>query len=119
MGKKLPNYLRVYRQKTGLSQQDMAYLVGSRIGGVKVCRYERRQREPNLKNAIAFEIVLGTAMRELFAGTFDEVRKRIERRADVLVHKLRRSGPGCLIIENTPLLRESHDKQFGSKKMPL
>src|SRR5438067_854077 len=106
MAKRLPNYLRAYRRRTGLSQLDMAFLMGCHLSGAMVCRYERRQHEPNLRNAIAFEIIFGKSLRKLIAGTYEDVQRQIRRKADVLLHKLNRSENGISVIERTPFLQK-------------
>ena len=44
----LENYLRTYRKRSNLSQDEVAFLLGCR-GGTKVSRYERHARKPNLE----------------------------------------------------------------------
>ena len=83
----LPNYLRMHRKRMGLSQKDVAYLLGCR-SGAKVSRYERFAREPTLRTAIACEAVFNTPIRKLFAGVYEEVERAVERRARVLARRL-------------------------------
>ena len=87
MAKRLHNYLRTYRKRAGLSQDEMAFLLGCRHG-TKVSRYERNNRQPGLKAALAFEAVLREPVRELYAGLFEKVEAVIIRRARVLARKL-------------------------------
>ena len=83
----LQNYLRMYRKRSGLTQEDVAYLLGSRDGG-KICRYERLTREPTLEAALGYEAIFNVPVRELFAGVFAEVEKRVIRRIGHLGRKL-------------------------------
>lgn len=87
MPHRLPNYLRMHRKRMGLSQQDVAFLLGCR-SGAKVSRYERFQREPTLRTAIACEVLFHTPVRELFAGVYAEVERVVERRARGLARRL-------------------------------
>ncbi len=64
----LPNYLRTYRKKAGLTQQDFAFLLGI-SNGAQVSRYEKGHHLPPLRTALTCEAVLGTPVSELFAGT--------------------------------------------------
>src|SRR5258708_38807061 len=50
----LHNYLRAHRKRLGLSQDEVAYLLGAE-SGAKVCRYERLVRGASLETALAFE----------------------------------------------------------------
>jgi len=87
MAKLLDNYLRTYRNRAGLSQDELAFLLGCQHG-TKVSRYERRSRQPSLEAAMAYEIALGTPVRELFAGMYEKVETVTLRRARVLARKL-------------------------------
>jgi transcriptional regulator with XRE-family HTH domain len=87
---KLPNYLKRYRKRAGLSQDDVAFLLGVH-SGAKVCRYERFVREPTLRTALAFAVIFGTPARELFGGLFQKVEKKILARARTLAGKVARS----------------------------
>jgi transcriptional regulator with XRE-family HTH domain len=93
----LPNYLRMARKRAGLSQADVAYLLGCQ-SGAKVSRYERFARRPTLETAIAFEVLFGTPVSDLFEGIADELRhetlkrvRRLERRL-----KARQSDPALV-----------------------
>ena len=90
MSKKIHNYLRTYRKRSSLSQDEVAYLLGCQ-SGTKVSRYERSARKPNLETILAYAVVFGAPGRELFAGTFEKVEKKISNRAQLLTRKLSRA----------------------------
>lgn len=83
----LPNYLRAHRKRLGLSQDDLAYLLGCR-SGTKVSRYERFRRQPNLTTVFAFEVIVGVPARKLFAGLYVAAERDVVRRAEVLLRQL-------------------------------
>src|SRR2546422_5660745 len=87
MAHRLPNYLRTHRKRAGLSQDEVAYLLGCR-SGAKVSRYERLARKPSLETAFAYEAVFKVPARELFAGVYEKVEAEIRKRARVLAGKL-------------------------------
>ena len=87
---KLKNYLRTYRKRAGLSQGEVAFLLGCE-DGTKVSRYERFSREPNFQTAIACEVLFGASSRELFAGVFQKVEKETKKRARLLVRRMSNS----------------------------
>ena len=87
MTTKLSNYLRMYRKRRGLSQSELAFLLGCR-SGAKVSRYERHARMPSLETVFAYEVIFGVPARELFAGTYQQAEHRIHERAKLLADKL-------------------------------
>jgi transcriptional regulator with XRE-family HTH domain len=84
---KLPHYLRTYRKRAGLSQDELAWLLGCQSGS-KVSRYESFSREPSLKTILAYEIVFRVPARELFGGIFDAVEMTTRRRVESLIKRL-------------------------------
>jgi transcriptional regulator with XRE-family HTH domain len=59
------NYLRSYRLRWGLSQGELAHLLGWKRPEV-VSRIEKKQRSPTLKLVIACFVLFGTPAAELF-----------------------------------------------------
>lgn len=83
----LESYLRTYRKRSGLSQDEVAFLLGA-ASGAKVSRYERRATQPKLETALAYEAVFKTPVRELFAGLYQKVEAEILERSQLLTEKL-------------------------------
>jgi transcriptional regulator with XRE-family HTH domain len=73
-------YLKPYRRRWGLTQKELAVLLGFQTGAV-VSRLERVQRHPTLETAYAVEIILGTPPAELFPGLYGRVRQEVIARA--------------------------------------
>src|SRR3989442_15585518 len=88
---KLENYLRTYRKRSGLSQREVAFLVGCR-NGAQVSRYEKRRRLPPLRTALTFEAAFGVPVSELFAGLREAAGKTVGERMLALRSKLE-TGP--------------------------
>jgi transcriptional regulator with XRE-family HTH domain len=63
--KKSVSYLRSYRLRWGLSQKQLAYLLGWPRSEV-ISRVEKKQRPPSLKLVIACFILFGAPAAELF-----------------------------------------------------
>jgi transcriptional regulator with XRE-family HTH domain len=76
---RLENYLRSYRKESGLSQQEVAFLLGC-DDGTLVSRYEKRRRLPPIETALACEEIFGVPLAELFAGMRQSVGKDIAKR---------------------------------------
>jgi transcriptional regulator with XRE-family HTH domain len=87
---KLANYIRAYRKKSGLSQREVAYLLGCDTGA-QVSRYERRKRMPPVQTALACQAVFGTPVADLFAGTYESAAKEVTRRAKKLGVQLQKN----------------------------
>jgi transcriptional regulator with XRE-family HTH domain len=101
--RRLPNYLRTFRKRTGLSQEEVAFLLGCQSGN-KASRYERRTRKPNLETILAYELVFGAPARELFAGIFDDVADATLKRAQALAEKLKQNRANLLIAQKLETL---------------
>jgi transcriptional regulator with XRE-family HTH domain len=80
----------MYRRKSGLSQQEVAFLLGCQ-NSAKVSRYERRTRRPRLETVFACEIIFGIQASELFAGILERARRSVRRRAKRLVARMAKS----------------------------
>src|SRR5438094_361491 len=87
---KLENYLRTYRKRSGLTQRDVAFLVGCR-NGAQVSRYEKRRRLPPLRTALAFEAAFGIPVSVLFAGLREVAGRAVGERLGALKSKLETS----------------------------
>ena len=85
----LSNYLLMHRKRLTLSQEEVGFLIGAKGSskGSTVSREEQFRREPSLQNAIAYEVIYGKPIRELFAGLYEEVEQNIAKRAKVLSYQ--------------------------------
>src|SRR5437667_8625700 len=82
----LQNYLRANRKRLALSQDDVAFLLGTRSGG-KVCRYEHFVRLPSLETALAYEAIFRRSVSELFPGLYQKVERDVAERAIILAER--------------------------------
>jgi transcriptional regulator with XRE-family HTH domain len=83
---KLRTYLRSERRRSGLTQTDIARLLGG-AWKQRVSKYERGLVPP-LEVAIAYEAVLGRPVAELFGGIHEEIAFTVRRRARELLKNL-------------------------------
>jgi transcriptional regulator with XRE-family HTH domain len=88
----LPNHLRAHRKRSGLSQDEVAFLLGAH-SGAKVCRYERFIREPSLQTALAYEAVFQRPASKLFPGLYRKIEREVAARAEALAHRTGRRRP--------------------------
>lgn len=77
----------MHRKRSGLSQDDLASLLGGR-SGAKISGYERFRRCPTLETAFAFEAVFGVPANQLFPGVSERIHHDVARRRDALISRL-------------------------------
>lgn len=104
-GNSLPNYLRSFRKRTGLSQPDIAYLLGGHDGG-PVSRYENFHITPSLKAALAFVILFRATEQELFKGDYQKIERTIFVRAKRLHDRIAKEPPTSLTARKLTALKE-------------
>ena len=73
--------------------------------GIKVSRYERFARKPSLETLFAYEVVFGAPARELFAGAYQKVEKKISKRAQLLAWKVNRATPTPMATRKLQILK--------------
>lgn len=112
--KKLPNYLRGLRKATGLSQKELAFLLGANTSG-GVSRYERYVRTPTLLTALMLEAALGAPCRELFSGVYATAQETVARHARQLLK--RSAGQSASRIAQTAMLKAIAG--FGNPTEPI
>jgi len=83
----LPNYLRAHRKRSGLSQDDIAYLLGHRTAA-HLSRFERFRRSPGFRLALALWVIFQLPPHELFRGEYHKVERVIRQRAKRLATRL-------------------------------
>ena len=88
--KRLAVYLRAYRRRWGLSQRELAILIGLN-SRTMISRIERQKRRPSLSTVIACRILFGTKATELFPGVFGEVEEAVLLRVQALYDDLQGS----------------------------
>lgn len=83
----LDNYVRTYRKRTALSQDDVAFLLGGEAG-TSVSRHETGGRLPTLEVALGYQVILGAPVGDLFAGILHGVEANVRTRAEELLTRL-------------------------------
>ena len=80
------SYIRSYRRKARLSQEDVAFLLGG-TSGTSVSRHERGRRAPTVETALAYEVILGKPIGELYRRFLVSLRQDIRKRAEQLLQR--------------------------------
>ena len=76
----LSNYLKMFRKRSGLSQKELARLLGCSSGS-KVSRYETGKRRPSFETLLAYQIAFRVGLDALFEGEHQRVRDSVHKRA--------------------------------------
>lgn len=87
MHKKIPTYMRTHRRRWGLTQKELAHLLGVK-SGTQVSRYERLVRKPKLLVVFACQVVFGELPHRVFPHLFSKVEEGVMRRAYKLYQSL-------------------------------
>jgi transcriptional regulator with XRE-family HTH domain len=115
---RLSNYLKTYRKQSGLSQREVAFLLGWKHGE-QLARYEKRRRVPTLPIALACQALFEIPVTELFAGTNDSIVLEMEARIATLTAELEKKGgqgkDARLTIRKLSWLTARHGRIASSK----
>jgi transcriptional regulator with XRE-family HTH domain len=101
---RLPNYIRVCRKRLGLSQKEVAFLLGW-AGASQPSRYEHFCRRPSLRTALALAVIFRVSVYELFSGEFQKVESAICRQAERLETRLSTEAPDQRTARKLALLK--------------
>jgi DNA-binding XRE family transcriptional regulator len=88
MREHLGSYIRAHRKRTGLSQRELARVLGYDHGG-PVSRHERLRSLPPLLIAIGYSVVFRRPVSEIFAGLSETVELAVEERLSELALELK------------------------------
>jgi transcriptional regulator with XRE-family HTH domain len=80
MERRLANYLRTYRLHSGLTQPELARLLGIKSAS-HVSRLERGKREPTTPIIIACTVIFGGQVADIFPAIFAVIEEDVVRRA--------------------------------------
>ncbi|SRR6266404_5792024 len=106
MSEPLGNYIRAHRKKAGLSQRELAQLVGYCDQGV-ISKHEQLLTLPPLVVAIGYCVAFRIPIRTLFAGVHEAVEEMVERRVTELQQELQaRAGQSAVDAQKQRWLSE-------------
>lgn len=86
----LGNYLRSHRRKAGLSQRELAEIMGYETA-YTVSHHERSATIPALIVALSYEIIFRKPIHELFPGLYRTLEAKIEERIAKMEAELEQS----------------------------
>jgi transcriptional regulator with XRE-family HTH domain len=115
--KRFDNYIRMLRRQRGLSQDELASLLGWKSGSA-VSRLERGRRKPSLETLLALEAIFGVPIREFYAGRFQKVETAVKERVELFISaheenfSLRKGLRDLLAAITHANHRQQHDIDF-------
>lgn len=110
-------YLRTHRRNWGLTQKELAELIGT-VRAAQVSRYETDKRAPKLEVALACQVIFGVPPATMFPDTFtlieEEVIRNMHRMDQRLAHTtnpigMRKRELCGLALERAVQRTNSHD----------
>ncbi len=115
MSRHLRSYLRSFRRHSGLSQADVAFLLG--LNSTRsIYRHEWVRRDPALRLALAYGIVFDVCLPDLFAGVHDEVELAIIQRAYALYQRIELCEPTLSTQKRLAALRRIMERDGPTPK---
>jgi len=88
----MASYLRYYRNKSGLTQRELADIVGT-LKHHQVARHESAKAIPSLYAALGYHVVFKVSVAELFPGLYESIQQNAERNLAEFQRKLEASAP--------------------------
>jgi len=113
MAQKLNSYLKTYRKRAGLTQDELALLLGCRCGA-QISQYEKLSQDPGLKTAFAFQLLFGIPAQEIFPGIFQKVQDDTVKRVQLLSRKLNEAH----LVDKTKKLKITNFLSSGKEIAP-
>lgn len=87
-----PNlHLKGFRKRSGLTQADVARLMG-RISPSPISRLENGEQRPDFRSALLLEIILGAPAHKMFRRDFETLAKKVLDQAILLDERLKLSA---------------------------
>lgn len=81
------SYLRYHRKISGLTQRELAEILGS-IGARQIAKLENQKATPSFLVAVGYHKVFGATIAELFPGFVETVGANVEQRISEMERRL-------------------------------
>jgi transcriptional regulator with XRE-family HTH domain len=103
----LPNYLRTLRMRWGLSQRELATILGVSESALSLC--ETQERRPTVNLLIGTEVIFGESARDAFPALYAQTERNIMHRTAALSKRLEHESDGVAKMKRK-LLTEMIDR---------
>lgn len=95
----LENYLRTYRRKAGLTQKELAHLMGAETHAY-ISRHERGVRMPDIRTIFAYARIFRVRPEKLFPALAERISADVASRAAALLEEIEREeNPSARTIQ--------------------
>ena len=81
------NYVRTFRLRSALSEEDLAFLLNQKAQSA-ISQFEAGDRVPGLESTLGLEVLFRQTPRQLFPGYYEWVQEEVMRRACELLDRL-------------------------------
>lgn len=99
------NYIKAYRRRTNLTQQELAFLLGY-ADNSHVSRVEQGKQEPSLSDTITCELLFNLAACRLFPDVYTSISNKLLQRLDLLQQHLNGEPSTQTSVEKLAVIRE-------------
>ncbi len=96
------NYLKVYRKRTPLQQEEMAFL-SDKPDTSSISRYEKGQREPTNEILLVYHLLFDIPIESLLEPEFRMIKERLIHRIKELINELRKEKQ--ITLKNTSKIK--------------
>ncbi|MBK8484745.1 MAG: helix-turn-helix transcriptional regulator [Saprospiraceae bacterium] len=98
----IPNYLRVYRKRSPLMQEDLAFL-GGLPDSSNISRYEKGQREPTKELLLVYHHIFDTSIELFFEPESRIIKENLIERIKELISELNKEEQ--ITLKNTSKIK--------------
>ena len=85
--------LRSHRKRSGLTQEDIAALIGAQSAS-QVSRHENGEREPDLRTALVYRIIFDAPIAHLLPKLYRDIAREVDMQAAALAERLKETADG-------------------------
>jgi transcriptional regulator with XRE-family HTH domain len=111
------SYLRSHRKRSGLSQKEVANILGYLHEG-EISRHERLLSIPPFHVALAYEALYRVPVAEIFPGTYEsrkqEIEAKLARLVEALHERTARGREGAMIARKLEWVWERENQEHAS-----
>lgn len=100
---KLERYLRTYRLGSGLTQRDVAALLGMETGST-ISRTEKGNGIPSILVLLGYCVLFEAHPKDLVPGIFRDIEKVLPARAEVLIRQLKKRRATSMVLARLKFL---------------
>jgi len=93
-----PNYLRVYRKRSGLIQEEIAFLLDLPDYS-NISRYEKGQRTPSIEILITYHLLFNCPIESFFTQESEQIRQKLIPRLNELIQEIKKQQ---ITLKDTP-----------------